>query len=252
MSGPSRNIAKRVLFGKRRTYLLLFVVITAIILLAIFASDWSSSKNISSVEFQGAKITERSEIAPIVKNIALGKSAESINLLSINDSLKKLPYVLTAYASFSRPENLKIEIVERKPLCIIANDKGKLSVVDAKAKTLPYRISACQDELPLIRNSRKNKNLNKTAIKDALQILENAKDAGVYRFVSELIFDSNAESYKILSNDFAYEILLGKKEKTPEKLYKFKKYIDARISDIETNAIKYIDLRWANKIIVKT
>ena len=246
---------RKIFEKENRLFLYLSLVILLILFLSTFASKWSSVQSIESFVISGNTYIPSKELLGNIDSASIKSIRDDVDLLELKDKIIKHPFILTTYVMQRNSSVIEIEVKERTPVAILVKNDGNFCYCDDMLALIPYRISLKFNELPVLRNFFNNKGLDSVALLGAIDILRNSKKKeleNLYNLISEIEFDKESKSYTIVTADNAYSVKLGKAENIKEKLSLFSGFLGNAIQEVNTNEIKYIDIRWEDRIIIQT
>ncbi|MBK6876208.1 MAG: FtsQ-type POTRA domain-containing protein [Ignavibacteria bacterium] len=245
-------------------------------LLVIFASIgayysvvWRSGYMISEITVTGNHSISREEILAVgrVKDSLMIEKDAEIEL--IQDRLMNHPEIKKAFVSKTPPSELKIEVVEKRPVAIL-NTGSELMLIDEELETFPFRQSAKTYDIPVISGVRIENTLNpksrfnKEDLHYALFLILSAfNDSKIlYSNISEINLSDTGKSIVYLSEDSSPFYLPRdiKKSITDEeyrnvllgKLKIFEGYLKQSLDNHLKSDVKYVDLRYSNHVIVNS
>jgi len=196
-------------------------------------------------------------------------SLKEISIEHIRDRILKHPEIKKAFVSRENPEEVKIEIIEKRPVAIL-NGENEVKLVDDEPDLFPFKVSQKNYDLPVISGVRignginpKNK-YNREDIRLALYIILTAykESRYLYNCISEINL-SDPERIIIYLNEDSSPVYLPRmadksiqdtefREKINVKLKIFDSYIKSTIDNHIKEKIQYVDLRFSNQIIVNS
>lgn len=226
-------IAGRILFG----------------LLAVMVSYWIYQRTqqderfaVRTVELTGAKHTSPGELQRITDGY-LGLNLFKLDIDRVQRDLRYLPWVERVSIEKQLPSTLRISVVERRPVALASVD-GTLRYVDARGFSFAELSPGVGNpDLPLITNARGPQ------VADCVGLLSILKQrhAGLFDRVSE-ISPAGESGFAIFDRDLRTVIYLSGEE-SAEKWMTL--YAIAPAEGFRQQAAEYVDLRFANRIIVK-
>lgn len=226
------------------------IIALLLLILGVVSFINSSFFEISEIEISNNNLLSREEIIEAASIDDTSANIFYLNYQKLAKNLNDLPEIKGVKIDRKLPNQLEIEINERRPLLIIENETEFMIAKDGK--NLGY-YEQLAENLPRIKledyeiEGKKIKINNKLQenFTTALQILYNLND-GVLEEISEFEFEE--EINLILSN--GGKVRFGD-EFNPEKRAESFSLI---FSDLETKGleVEYIDLRYGRNIAVKT
>lgn len=248
---------------------ILIIIFTSLGALAVLSLSWRSESFINVISVSGNYSISREEILNYahLKDTLFNPDDTGIDL--IQDRISKHPEIKSVYVSLIRPSELKIEIVEKRPVAIL-NGESEMYLIDDGLDVFPFRNYSKLYDLPVISGVRVDKNpksknkFNTEDLRTALFIILNSyKDSkAMYNNISEIkLSDTNKiiiyltedstpfyfpryKDIKIADKDYQKELL--------NKLIIFKNYLNQSLAEQLKENVNYIDLRFKNQIIVNS
>ena len=252
--------------NKKKYSILLLIVVVILIVVAIFANKWRNIVELDKITISGNYTLTKQEILNFAKlNEDSVVNIEELNLKIIQDRVSKNPEIKKVFVSKVPPSELKIEIIEKRPVALLNSD-NELKLIDEELEVFSFKNFQKIYDLPVItgystggiRAPDSMKNVNN--LKTALFIILNAyqKSKTLYNMISEInIADSS-------------KIIVYSNEKSVQ--FYFPRYSDKNINDknyqrelmntlvkfnafhIQTNVkenISYVDLRFNGQAVIK-
>jgi|GEM_PF-2012613 len=253
--GILNRILKKFFQKENRLFLYLSVIIILILFLSAYAGKWSSNQSIDSFIITGNKFIPTEELLGNVDSSIVSGIREDVELLELKDKIVRHPYVQTSFIIQKSSSVIEIEVKERMPIAILVNKDGGLSYCDAMANVLPYRLSLQFQDMPIVRNIFKNNLVDTNALESAVRILKEMKKqeySMLMHYVSELNYERDSKTFSIITTDNACIVKFGTAENIREKLQRLSDFYEYALQDINVNDIRYIDVRWDERIIVQT
>ena len=262
----NNNINEQKPRKKKWLYWQFAILIIVVIVIAIFADIWRSNQRLERIEFQGNKLISTDELSRGLEKVLGDSSRGSYNLETIQKKVEEHQYVEKATAMYKDANVIKIEVEERIPSAIVVDEKGDLSYTYDSGRLLPYRIFPTINDLPIINGISSFGKLDSLHFRNCLKILEKLKNDNLLilnKLLSEILYDSFDDNYKLVLCDSGIQIIIGRLSDLDEKLSKLKIFLIDNITEnplinlyrgeqskIQT-IINYIDLRWKNQVVVK-
>lgn len=249
------RIISKIFRKENRLFLYLSFIIILILFLSTFANKWSSGQTIKKFIITGNTIIPQNELLGNVDSTLLKRVRNDVELLDLKDKIISHPFILTTYVMQRNASVIEIEVKERIPVGLLVRNDGSLCYCDDGMEIIPYRLSIKFDGLPVLRNFFNKNKLDSAALSGVLKILEQSKKsefAVFYRLISEIEYDRNSKIYTIITADNAYSIFFGRADNIRTKLDLICDFLENAIQEINTNDIKYVDLRWEDRVIVQT
>ena len=242
-----------------KKYISLISVVSTIIvsiIMCFFALKWANFKNIYNVKninIHGTNFFDKSIIEEKNQEIMSNNILRS-DLKSYKDKILQLDHIVDCQISRQFPSTINVVVFEREPIALINSDE--LIILDSEGVCLP--VEYCNLSLPILSNFKSNSELypkgSKTASNNvmiAVDLMKYTKDnfSSIYDDISEFVFNEKSE-YEVILKNGKTRIMLGKSNlsKKIKYLNSFEKALE---SQKEITDYKYIDLRFANQVIVR-
>lgn len=245
--------------GKKRAtkpalLLRLSIVLLGFAVLIFLAQLWNSSQPIKSISISGTSFLSPAEVKGAIEDASIiNVPKNKIKYDRLASQLKNNPFIAETYMH-EGIYSLNIEVVERNPAALIANNYGELQYVDKDANLLPYRIFRSIVDMPVITGAYDGDRLDSAKLVAAVGIineLKSSKYSFLYNFISEIHYNKKYESYELFTSDNGTKILFGNTDNLEGKLNNVYEFFQYKIGNIKDKKIKYIDARWSEQIIAK-
>ncbi|MBV6479624.1 MAG: Cell division protein FtsQ [Ignavibacteria bacterium] len=251
-----------------RLYILLTVILLIFVSLLLSIS-WRGKEPVQKITVIGNYSIPREDLLFAARLNDSLISNEEINIDLIQDRISKHPEVKKVFVSRENPEELKIEIVEKRPVAIL-NGENEIKLVDDEPDVFPLKVSQKIYDLPVISGVRMDNSINqkskynKEDLRLALYIILNAykESKYLYNSISEINLSDSEKVIVYLSEDSSPVYLpRGKNKNISDAEYRggldYKmKVFDSYIRSLGDNHLKenvqYVDLRFSNQIIVNS
>lgn len=248
---------------------LILLVGVSITTVVVFANKWRNNLNYDKITIEGNHTipsTDILEIARLKEDSTI--NLDELNIDAIQDRISKHPEIKKAFVSKEPPDELKIEVVEKRPIAVLNTSTG-IKLIDDELEVFPYRNIEKIYDLPVISGIRVEdnikglSNINQNELRTALFIVLNAfkENKGLYNNISEiniadstkLIVYSNEKSVPFyfpysntqdIKNTEYQELMRGKM-----KLYD--NFMNNVFTKIMNKEIEHVDLRFSNQVVVK-
>ncbi len=184
-------------------------LVAIIAVLILFANKWRNDKYFGKITVKGNSTLSSEELlnAAGLKSDSL-INIDDLNLVFIQDRISKHPEVKKAYISKEPPDELVIEIVEKRPIAIV-NTGAELYLVDEESELFSFKNYEKLFDLPVINGLTRqvsainpsNEDINEELFL-AVRILKQVYSKGKFlqNQISEINF-SDSEKVIIYSND---------------------------------------------------
>ncbi|CAN5490884.1 cell division protein FtsQ/DivIB [soil metagenome] len=244
-------------------------MITGIIVISsvVFANKWRSDNKYEKITISGNNTISRDDILSIARLKDSIGSTDDLNLKIIQDRISKHPEIKKVYVSKEPPAELKIEIIEKRPVAIL-NSGTEIKLIDNELEVFTYKNSEKLFDLPVISGVKisslksNEDSFDKGQLRTAIFLLINAekKSKMLFNNISEINF-STPDCLTLYSNDNTVPFLLpyysnvdiSNKEYQKELLNKlniFDALLKQKGNELERSRIQYIDLRFSNQAVV--
>ena len=217
-------------------------------------ASYSGALDLNHIKFSETKILDVSNYKSLLGEITSKKSKE-LNLYEISTLIESHPYVKYARVSRHYPSEIKIEIIERKPIAIVNMDP--MIFLDENGFVLPIEGMETNYNLPVMNNFNSEPQLYplgelalSVKVKEAIALISKIKTnySVLYNNLSELKINSSNEIELILS-DLPTHIYLGN-EKIGSRIHTLKEF-ESKLKPNKMSDFSYLDMRYDNQIIGK-
>ena len=217
-------------------------------------ASYSGKMTINHVKFSETRVLEVGIYKSLLRKITNDKS-KKINLHEMSTIIESHPYVKIARVSRHYPSEIKIEIIERKPLAIV--NMEPMILLDNNGYVLPLEGIQTNYNLPIMNNFNPEPQLYplgelalSVKIKECIALISRIKTnySELYNNLSELKITSSNEIELILS-DMPTHIYLGNK-KISSRIRTLKEF-ETKLKPNRMSDFSYLDMRYDNQIIVK-
>jgi cell division protein FtsQ len=216
-------------------------VALAVIGILVWRHVQSSRFAVQNIEVQGAVHTPRAAIDGVTRQY-VGLNLFQIDLARVQRDLGGLPWVSRIDIEKNLPDTLRIKIAERKPVALVRNGETLLYVDDAGVGFAELSPSVGNDDLPLIIDAQGAELARSVALLRQLRV----SDPHIYARISEVrpipprgfaLFDRGIGAF-VYANG-------GDLSAKWRSLY-------AVLQAEQQPAIEYADLRFADRIVIKS
>lgn len=248
--------------------IILILIVLFVIVSAFMSLKWRNINTIDKVTVTGNYTVTRDEIlnAARIKDTI---SEEDIDVDKIQDRIMKHPELKKVFVSKVLPSELKIEVIERRPLAIINGD-NEMKLIDDELDVFPFKNSNKLYDLPVISGVRiesspnQRNRYNKEDLRLALFIILSAykESKTMYNNISEVNLSDSGKIIVYLSEDsspFYFPRNNSASISDPEyqtllinKLTVFDSYIRQSLDIHLKKKINYVDLRYSDQILVNS
>ncbi|MBK8552733.1 MAG: FtsQ-type POTRA domain-containing protein [Ignavibacteria bacterium] len=249
--------------------IILLLIVLIVIAVAFLSLKWRSGNALDKITLTGNYTISREEIFSIARLNDSIISSDEINIDLIQDRISKHPEIKKAFVSRELPSEIKIEVIERRPVAIL-NGENEIKLIDDELEIFPFKNSSKLYDLPVISGVRIEnhtnpmKKYNEEDLRLALFIILNTyKDSkAVYNNISEVNLSDTAKAVIYLSEDSSpfyfprkYKESISNKEYQKlllNKLEVFECYLKQSLDNHLKKQINYVDLRYENEVIVNS
>lgn len=194
---------------------------------------------------------------------------EELNLAFIQDRISKHPEVKKVSVSKNPPNEIVIDVIEKRPLAIV-NVGNQLNLVDEECELFPFKNYEKLFDLPVITGIKQVSTQqieDKSYLNDlklAVFITMNAykKSKFLYNQISEInVSDTN--KIILFTNDKSVPVYFARMENKNisdpvyqkeilTKLVVLKNFFEKSFAPLKEKKLDYVDLRFDNQVLVKT
>ena len=249
-----KNTKLRFLMYKIKILSLAFMLMIPVSL----SYKWANYRNIfkmKNIKIVGNAILEKQDYLEIIGNLD-EKEISDIDTKSLSKDLEAIAFVKAARVSRHYPNEIKIDIVERKPIAIINNKKQFL--IDGEAVILPDNNSFIESALiPVLSGFNPADELYpegsetfSVKVKEAVDILEFIRFNYNEFFdeISELTINKDDE-FEIVLSEQPTRVILGKND-IHIKIKILKKFGEA-LGQRQLTDYKLLDIRYSKQLVAR-
>lgn len=241
--------------------LVVYLIIIALLSLAaygykilnVYLQDNLAKFELEDIHISGNKILSDKEVLTTL-GFKPGEQLLEIRAVDVVNKLKEDPYVRAVNAVYSLPSTLRITIVEREPVAFIYG-KG-LNMIDKESFLLPVPDKNIRWNLPVITGIKQKLGLQgtETISENAKLAVEIARYVGALEMplremVSEISF--NKQDHIELGLSGSSGVIKIDYENYQEQLFIASKYLKDYLDFNRLDKLEYMDVRFADQIIVK-
>lgn len=246
--------------------ILLLVIVFAIG--AVFLSlNWRDDRAIEKITISGNYTITRDEILSVARLKDSLINLNEINIDIIQDRISKHPEIKKVFVSKVLPSELKVEIIERRPVAILSTG-NELKLIDDELEVFPFKNYSKLYDLPVISGVRTESNpnqkskFNKEDLRLALfMILNSYRESKVmYNNISEINLSDSSKVIVYMSEDsspFFFPRMMNESIADEDyqnlilnRLQIFDNYLKQLLDIHLKNHVNYVDLRFSNHVIV--
>ena len=252
--------------GKRKYIILFASLIILVVIISVLANKWRDNVEFNKITISGNYTLTREEILSYAK---LDKDStiniEELNLKMIQDRISKNPEIKKVFVSKEPPSELKIDIIEKRPVAIL-NVNDELKLIDEELEIFPFKNYQKIYDLPVVTGynskfAQPGDSIKNTGnLRIALFIILNAlqKSKTLYNLISEINI-SDSSKLIVYSNENLAQFYFPK---SPDKNISNKQYQKELLATlVKFNAFHhqinlkenfvYVDLRFNGQAIAK-
>lgn len=246
--------------------LIVFVVFSAV----VFANIWRTDTNYNKITIRGNFTIPEEDILKYIRvDSDTVLNLEELDITIIQDRISKHPEVKKVNVAKQPPNELLIEVIEKKPIALI-NFGKELKLVDGDFEIFPFVNTEMLYDLPVIsgldlKDLPENIRYLKKSddLKTALFLINLAyhRSKTLYSYISEISM-KNQEKIIVYSTDMSIPFYFPRKNKDATdreyseelnmKLNYFGGFIEQIVPEKSDEKFEYVDLRFSNQIISKT
>lgn len=232
----------------------LSVVLAFFAILIFLAQLWNANQSIHKISIVGTSFLSPSELRAELDEVSIiNVPKNKINYTELARKLKGNPYVEETFMN-EGINTLTIEIKERRPIAILADNYGKIKYLDENGVVLPYRLFYSSIDLPIITGVYKDELLDTFNLLASLNIIKHIrsqKNNLLNNLISEVHYNRNSNEFLLYTSDDTKKIIFGKNENIEEKLLNLNDFLKFQLNFSGKVDYEYIDIRWNDRIIVK-
>jgi cell division septal protein FtsQ len=224
------------------------VILIGIVALTYKSGEWYSEQSISKIEVEGSNILSESEIMIMLKDSVLGKTYSEIDIANIDKMLLQNPYIIKTIITHDGKGKIHVEVFERQPTAILIKADGNLAYSDDSGFTFPYVPLDNVDNIPILGNLYLSGRLNMKALKMALKIVDEISNTDYDIIISRINFKSGT-SFETITSDYGVKLIVDASYQLDEQLKKYVRFAAKNERTMMLSEVKYLDLRWSNRLV---
>lgn len=255
------------IFRKYRFLSLFFLIVLVVVSSVVLANKWKADSRYDKITVKGNVSVSREEILNIARLKDSLAFDDELNLKIIQDRILRHPEIKRAFVSKQPPDELVIEIVEKRPLAIVSLD-NEVKLIDEELELFTYNNIKKIFDLPVISGLKltpseaQSSKLKSEDIRIAMFIIMNTykKSKILYNNISEINF-SDPNAIVVYTNDVPFPCYLPKGKEYSiantnyqktllNRLVYLNNYLTQIYPDNRSKKINYLDLRYSNQIVV--
>jgi cell division protein FtsQ len=232
--------AQRILTAASKIVLAVGVIVAAALIWQHTQSD--SRFAVKEIEITGAKHTPRAALASVTSAYT-GTNLFKIDIARVQNDLRGLSWVSRIDIEKKLPATLRINVTERTPVALVRNG-DRIQYVDEHGVTFAeLSPEVGDDDLPLIANATGDELARAVAFVRALR----ASDPLLYARVSE-VHPIAPRAFAVFDRELGAAVYANADDVSAKwrSLYSI-----AKAEHLGRGSIEYVDLRFADRIVVK-
>lgn len=254
------------IFRKHRILSLLVLIVLVVVSSVVLANKWKADSRYDKITVKGNVSVSKEEILDIARLKDTVAFDDELNLKIIQDRILRHPEIKKAFVSKQPPDELVIEVIEKRPLAIV-NLENEVRLIDEELELFTYKNIKKIFDLPVISGLKispaeaQSSKLKSEEIRTAMFIIMNTykKNKVLYNNISEISF-AEPSAIVIYTNDVPFPCYLPREnESIANKEYQktilnrltyLNNYLSQIYPDNKDKKINYVDLRYSNQIVV--
>lgn len=255
------------IFRKYRFLSLIFLIILIVVSSVVLANKWKADSRYDKITIKGNVSVTREEILDVARLKDTIAFDDELNLKIIQDRILRHPEIKKAFVSKQPPDELVIEVIEKRPLAIVSLD-NEVKLIDEELELFTYKNIKKIFDLPVISGLKlspseaQTSKLKSEEIRIAMFIIMNTykKNKVLYNSISEINF-SDPNAVIIYTNDVPFPCYLPRETEVSiankdyqktllNRLIYLNNYLAQIYPDNRSKKINYLDLRYSNQIVV--
>lgn len=221
---------------------------------AVRWANYRQTFTVDAIRFSGLEILEKETVQKMITNLE-NHSIHDVNMGEIAQIIESNPFIKAARISRHFPNQIKINIIERKPLAMFNMESALM--IDNEAVVLPNHPYAESALIPILSGFNNAKDLYpegeqtySVKVKEAIEILNKLSNhyPKLYDEVSELTLNKDDE-YVIILADRPTKVILGKRDIIP-KLNILKSF-DKALGERQLTDYRLLDMRYKKQLIAR-
>lgn len=249
--------------------IILTMIVIAAAASAVLSFKWRSGGEITKITVTGNYTIAREEILNAARLKDTITNWDDINIENIQDRIANHSEIKKVFVSKELPSELKIEVIEKRPIAIL-NGENEILLIDDELETFPFKNSAKMYDLPVIsgvrieQNPKGIRNYNKEDLRLALFLILNVYSTSklIYNNISEVNLSDTGKVIVYLSEDSSpfyfprrYHESISEPEYTESinsSITLFESYLLQYLDVHLKKHANYTDVRYRNQIIVNS
>lgn len=238
-------------------------------LIVILSVNWRSDAVIDKIIVTGNYTISREDILNSARLKDSAVNSADINIDNIRNRIAGHKEVKKVFVSLELPSELKIDIIERRPVAIL-NGGSEILLIDDELEIFPFKNAVKMYDLPVISGVRTEikpdpmKKYNEEDLRLALYLILNTyrESKATYNYISEVNLSEPDKIIVYMSEDSSpfyfprkiNESISNKdyQELLVNKIDVFETYLKQSLDNHLQKNINYVDLRYENKVILNS
>lgn len=211
---------------------------------------WNKTMTIKDVSFKGHYFVTLEELNNSVQ-IPIGVKPDSLDYLGIINQVERIPYVKYADVQVEPGGNLVIEITERRPIALLANQSDKI-YVDGDGIRLELILGKTVD-VPVLygfKTKPMSDTLNSQAFLSVSDFLKEMQKQDVSNATISEVAWTNDQGVVALTNENGVKLVFGKND-FETRLRNWEAFYGEIIKTKGIASMRSIDLRFRNQIVTR-
>lgn len=245
------------------------ITVVFIGLIVLMSVKWRSESVIDKITLTGNYTISREEILNAARLKDSSVNSDEINIDLIRSRISNHKEVKKVFVSLELPSEIKIDVIERRPVAIL-NGENEIMLIDEELEIFPFKNAAKMYDLPVISGvrieSKPNpmKKYNNEDLRVALFLILNTykESRATYNYISEVNMSDSEKIIVYMTEDSSPFYFPKKKNESISnagyqellinRVLVFESYLKQSLSDHLKKNVKYVDLRYENKVILNS
>ncbi len=238
-------------FGSGQRFKFWFLAVVLLGIGAVVAGlYWSQTIKVDRVEVYGTELADKQDILGQAE-YTVGMKRDSVSMIKVMKQVETVEFVRSANVSISLNGTMELEIDERQPLALLADNSPKVWV-DREGVILPMKLGF-DINIPLLRGFsgvQPQDTLDSQAFREVTDFLTKArKDPFTWSTVSEVLHKPG-KGVIAISNESNVRLIFGTKE-FDRKMKYWKAYYAQVLKHKQQPEHREIDLRFEGQIVAR-
>lgn len=223
----------------------LFTAVTCALFALVYQAVNSGAFTLSRVVIEGNRHLGKAELMELME-LRGTENLATLDLEGVYENLHASPWIKEASLRKELPGTLHIRLMETRPLAMLRASDG-MYIVDASGIVLDRIVGQPASFLPVIVYARPD---GSTEFNAALELAEAIRESGLMseRESVEIVgLDKGINNIELVVDGMKVKFGDGQYREKLDKFYDLAEEIGRRVEGVE-----YIDLRFANRVVVKS